>query len=222
MLDLGTSSGEVTARDLSPDLPIWSPVASMKVNASVAKKLAEADSVVELKEELRVSDAPKFQADLNAAESIKESIAKNLGVSPDGIVIRKMAAKQQAKNETQTGSLLDTGSATGARRTSVDGTVDVTVDVICGESESTEECYNKTSGGMSAAALSDEIKRQLRTRNVEYTVAVEKLSVQEVDTKTHSTLRETVVPGSAKTCSTSIFLLVVVLLILTSGFDGSA
>lgn len=192
----------------------------MKVEASVAKKLAEAASVVEIKEELHVSDAPRFQADLSAAESIVESVAKNLNVSADGVIIKKMAMKQQAENETETGSLLEMGFARGARRTSVDGSIDITLEVDCG-SESTQECYGRTVK-LNEKSLNDEMSRQLRNRNVEYTVAVEKLDVQEVDTKNRSTLQETVIRSSAKTCCTSCFLLVVVLLILASCFDSSA
>lgn len=221
VLGLTNQTASITAGDLSSDIPAWSPVGSIQVNATVARQLAESDEIVSVNESLTVSNPYRFQADLSAAESIRDSIAINMGLRSDEIIIRSIAVRQQSQTGNQTGSLLETGYRLGARDTPQQGIVDAVVDVAC-EGESIEACFNATMN-LSAVEVNNEIIRQLRNRNVQYTVAVDGFDVKQVDSKTRATIKEAAIRSSAnKYRASSLLQSAVLFILLASCFDSSA
>lgn len=219
VLGLVNQTANITAGDLSSDIPAWSPVGSIQVNATIARQLAESASTVSVNESLTVSNPYSFQADLSAAEAIRDSIAINLGLRTDEIIIRSVAVRQQSQTGNQTSSLLESGYELGARDTPQEGIVDAVVDVAC-ESVSTEACFNTTTN-LSPAEVNNEMVRQLRNRNVEYTVTVAGFDVKEVDTKTRATLKEAAIRSSANTFCVPYLLQSVVLIVLLAYCFGS-
>lgn len=221
VLGLINQTANITAGDLSPDIPAWSPVGSIQVNATIVRQLALSAETVSLNSSLTVSNPYRFQADLLAAESVRDSIAISMGMRSDEIILRSIAVRQQSQNGNQTGSLLESGSKSGARDTPQEGIIDAVVDLAC-EGMSTEACFNATAN-LSTATVNDEMVRQLRNRNVQYTVAVDNFDVKEVDTKTRATIKEAEIRSSAnKFCASSLLQSVVLLIVLASCFGSSA